>query len=124
MEIYAVLTGDIVKSRQVSERERMMSELKSVLEDVKDKYGGEYDLFRGDSFQLLLPSPRLSVTVALIIRSKLKFSASAVKEKWDARISIGIGPVTYNGEGVKDSDGVAFEWMRFGPVWRIHDNRA
>lgn len=109
MEIYAVLTGDIVKSRQISDRDRMMSELKSVLEYVKEEYGAEYDLFRGDSFQVLLSSPPLSVMVALIIRSKLKFSASAVKEKWDARISIGIGPVSYNGEGVKDSDGVAFE---------------
>ncbi len=109
MTIKAILTGDLVRSRKVRNRKRIMMELKDVLEQTKDIYKAEYDLFRGDSFQLLLNSPIDAVAAAILIRSKLRHSATFSEEEWDARISIGLGDVTYIGESIKDSDGVAFQ---------------
>ena len=108
MDTFAVLTGDIVKSREITPRSRLIDALKETLETVKDAHRAEYDLYRGDSFQLVLPSAPSAALVAVIIRSGLKSRSPKNGETWDARISIGIGDITYRGESVSESDGPAF----------------
>ena len=71
METYAVLTGDIVKSREISSRARLIETLKEALETAKETHHTEYDLYRGDSFQVVVPSAPAAALVAIIIRSKL-----------------------------------------------------
>lgn len=108
METYAVLTGDIVKSRDIAPRAKLITTLKEALDTVKKKHQAEYDLYRGDSFQVVVPSVPAAVMVAIIIRSKLITQSPKKSEMWDARISIGIGEISYKGEKITDSDGPAF----------------
>ena len=108
METYAVLTGDIVKSREISPRAQLIETLKEALETTKETHHAEYDLYRGDSFQVVVPSAPDAALVAIIIRSKLISHSPKSSKTWDARISIGIGGITYRGEKITDSDGPAF----------------
>ena len=108
METYAVLTGDIVKSREISPRAQLIETLKEALETAKETHHAEYDLYRGDSFQVVVPSAPAAALVAIIIRSRLISHSPKSSKTWDARISIGIGGITYRGEKVTDSDGPAF----------------
>ena len=107
METYAVLTGDIVKSREISPRSRLIETLKEALDIAKEPYHAEYALYRGDSFQMVVPSAPAAALVAIIIRSKLKSHSPKTSKPWDARISIGIGGITYRGERITESDGPA-----------------
>ena len=108
METYAVLTGDIVKSREISPRSRLIETLKEALETVREPHHIEYDLYRGDSFQVVVPSAPAAALVAIIIRSKLISHSTKTSKTWDVRISIGIGGITYRGERITESDGPAF----------------
>lgn len=108
MDTYAVLTGDIVKSRDISPRSRLIAVLKEALDTTKERYKADYDLYRGDSFQVVVPSAPAAALVAIVIRSKLKSHARKASETWDARISVGVGEITYHGEDISQSDGPAF----------------
>lgn len=108
MATYAVLTGDIVKSREISPRAQLIETLKEALETTRETHHTEYDVFRGDSFQLVIPSAPDAALVAIIIRSKLISHSPKKSNPWDTRISIGIGEITYRGEKITESDGPAF----------------
>ena len=75
---------------------------------MDDRYRAEYDVYRGDSFQLLVRSAPSAAVVAILIRSKLIACSPKTDQRWDARIAIGIGEMTYRGKGPADSDGPAF----------------
>ncbi len=108
MAIYAVLTGDIVKSRQVALKKKLIETLTEALDTVKEKYQADYILYRGDSFQVVIPAASDAAIAAIIIRSKLISCSPQKKERWDARIAIGLGSISYWGAGITDSDGPAF----------------
>jgi hypothetical protein len=108
MDIYAVLTGDIVRSRHIDSKDKLMNALTEVLDTVKKEHHVEYDLYRGDSFQIVVPSASTAALVAIIIRSKLISCSPKKQERWDARISIGLGTISYRGSKITDSDGPAF----------------
>lgn len=108
METYAVLTGDIVKSRDITPRAQLIETLKEALETAKETYHADYDVYRGDSFQMLIPSAQAAALVAVIIRSKLISRSPKKSNPWDTRIAIGIGGITYRGEKTTESDGPAF----------------
>ncbi len=108
MATYAVLTGDIVKSRHISPRARLIKTLKEALERLKDSHQAEYDIYRGDSFQMVIPSAPAAALAAVIIRSKLLSHSRSKSSTWDTRIAIGIGGITFRGETVSESDGPAF----------------
>lgn len=96
----AVITGDIINSRE-GEIEDWINPLKTVL----DQYGEEpndWEIFRGDSFQLKL-KPELSLWAALHIRTAIKQSAFH-----DVRMAIGIGEQGYNLGKITESNGTAF----------------
>jgi hypothetical protein len=108
METYAVLTGDIVKSREIAARSQLIEVLKEALEAAKEQHHAEYDLYRGDSFQVVVPSAPAAALVAMVIRAKLKSHSPKGSEPWDVRISIGVGEITYRGAKITESDGPAF----------------
>ena len=108
MDTYAVLTGDIVKSREIASRSQLIKTLKEALNIAKELHQADYDLYRGDSFQMVVPSASAAALVAIIIRSKLKSHSTETSKTWDGRISIGIGGITYRGEKITESDGPAF----------------
>jgi hypothetical protein len=97
----AVLTGDIIRSDETPNAV-WNPHLKSAL----GEYGcdpDDWQVYRGDSFQLLLPDAREAFRTALFIRAALRSGADC-----DARIAIGIGDVSYQGDSVLESDGEAF----------------
>jgi len=58
----------------------------------------QWDIFRGDSFQLKLSVPENSLKSALLIRSGLKSIHGFYKLNMDVRISIGIGEEGYKSQ--------------------------
>ena len=65
-------------------------------------------MYRGDSFQIVVDNSEPSLTIAIAIRAKLRASTPEKKEIWDARISVGIGDVSFESDNIVTSDGEAF----------------
>lgn len=101
LSMNAVLTGDIIRSNETPNA-LWSPHLKSAL----GEYGCDPDnwqVYRGDSFQVLLPDARDAFLAALLIRSAVRSGADC-----DARVAIGIGSVSYRADSVLESDGEAF----------------
>jgi hypothetical protein len=93
-EYFAVLTGDIIKSRLLSNNDldAVRSSLLNAVDVVKGwKRGlvkGKPEFFRGDAWQLLLRNPALALRSGVFLRASLLADGKA-----DSRISIGLGKV-------------------------------
>jgi hypothetical protein len=109
--IFAVLSGDVIKSAKLT-----TSELDTVRTTVLQSAGqikqwrrgivqGSAEFFRGDAWQLLLHRPELCLRAAVCVRARLR----AVTNR-DTRIAIGIGPVDQiRPRRISTSTGEAFE---------------
>lgn len=92
--IYAVLTGDLVKSTKLSaeELDRVRVTATQAAGVVRGWREGlvEQDLefFRGDSWQLLLTDPAMALRTAIYLRAVLRSAVDV-----DTRIAIGLGEV-------------------------------
>jgi hypothetical protein len=96
----AVLTGDIVNSRDLDAKlwlKELKEELKSHGVEWKD-----WEVYRGDSFQLKI-APEEALSAAVFVKARIK----KFKEL-DVRIAIGIGEIDYLAERVTESNGSAF----------------
>lgn len=110
---YAILTGDIVGSSKLSpaQRKKLLSELISTSKEIRNIYKDiipfDVDIFRGDSWQLLVTEPKLALRVALLFRSTLKGKMSI--REFDSKIFIGVGTIdSLPGERVSLGNGDAF----------------
>lgn len=145
MNNIAVLTGDIVASRKVTNIDELIDSLKQVFADIKAHKGIEFDveIFRGDSFQAVILNPRDALLFAVLVRIglksktilKLKVNSIPIHKLWDARISIGIGKgvvkpkiIESNGEAFQLS-GLEFDKLKnersklnILTVWEIDNN--
>jgi hypothetical protein len=112
-KIYAVITGDIVKSGKFgTERGKALKTLKDVLNSLNNfkvkSIGGISDIFRGDSFQIVIKEPTLALEIAIYLKAQL-LSKTINGENIDIRTSIGIGEIeSFNDKKVEESDGEAF----------------
>lgn len=97
-----VITGDIVKSREIDNQDIWLSPLKNALQHVSSS-SHFFEIYRGDSFQLELDDYRKSFETAVYIKSCVK----SIKGL-DVRLSIGIGGKSYQGNTVSESSGEAF----------------
>lgn len=108
-----VITGDIVNSTQIMEagyRDELLSTLRQTIKDAnKRKSFGHLSLeiFRGDSFQIRASKLSNVLDVALLVRSAL-IAGSRNKERWDARLGIGIGTEEYQADTLAESNGEAY----------------
>lgn len=96
----AVLTGDIINSRE-SKVPEWLEKLKIVL----CQYGDSpefWEIFRGDTFQLLVPIDK-AFLVALHIKAVIKQTG-----KQDVRIAIGLGEESYHASKITESNGSAY----------------
>ncbi len=126
MNDVAVLTGDLVKSKSIKDGdiEAVITSLKETFNEINRKllsYKATFQIFRGDSFQAIIPKPELALITAIIIRSHLRAFESKYKIEGkksnkpinyvytDARIAIGVGKVSYIGDKVSESQGEAFQ---------------
>lgn len=129
MALYAVINGDIIGSTKMTEkkRARYLGYLKScfnMLEKEKS-FGvlGNFEMYRGDSFQGALSKPEKVLRVALLLRSLSRMhgpaqvkvpnkttttSRNSQGEITDLRLAIGIGSITKLASKLMESDGEAF----------------
>lgn len=110
MELKAVITGDIINFTKLvpAKRQLLIEQTDTLLKTwIKKKTNAE--IFRGDSYQVLLDEVPEAVnkSIQLICWFK-KHSEEASKIQVSTRISIGIGEVSYHGKNVLNSDGEAF----------------
>ena len=119
-KIYAVLTGDLVKSSRltIDKSKSAMERLKKMAVEFAEQHPeaivGGMDTFRHDSWQLLLKQPMLALRTAVFLRAALKMESDA-KTKYDTRISIGIGEVeSVSKRRISDSRGLAFTYSGKG----------
>ena len=112
-KIYAVITGDIVDSSKLKPAE--LKELHAALNDTSDKLTDYFkklvplrvDIFRGDSWQLLVIDPAQSLRIGLFFRAFLRGKMKS--KRVDTRISIGVGSIDIMPEeSVSRGDGEAF----------------
>ena len=62
-----------------------------------------WDIYRGDSFQLLVNNPEDALLTAIKIKASLK----SIKNT-NVRMSVGIGDITYTAPKITESNGTAF----------------
>lgn len=99
-KMVAVITGDIVNSRNVNPKDWL-----PLMKELLDQYGKEpknWEIFRGDSFQLVLEPVR-----ALQAAVHMKAGIKQIKNL-DVRIGIGIGREDYSAAKVSESNGEAY----------------
>jgi hypothetical protein len=115
-----IITGDIVNSRVLRNPEKWLVPLKQVFA-LYGKNPAEWDIFRGDSFQLMIQSPAESFKAAVIIKAVIK----CVKEL-DVRLAIGIGDVSYHAPRIAESNGEAFVFsgVQFENLKRLKQTMA
>lgn len=97
----AILTGDIIHSRNVPDPALWLDPLKETLNRF-GKSPKNWEIFRGDSMQLEV-SPDQALLTALQIKATIK-----TIKNLDIRIAIGIGSKTYEAAGVSESNGEAY----------------
>lgn len=95
----AILTGDIINSRQLPAK-NWLAALKKSLETIADEKA--WEIFRGDSFQI-----QSSVQDALQNAIYLKACIRSVKGV-DVRIGVGIGETQFSATKITESNGEAF----------------
>lgn len=96
----AIITGDIINSKQV-EPEKWIKSLKSTLRQY-GKTPENWEIFRGDSFQLVV-KPEKAILAILHLKSSIKQF-----QNLDVRAGIGIGEIEYRSSRITESNGSAF----------------
>lgn len=102
----AVITGDIMNSRSIKTA-KWQSLFKGVLGHFGKEFS-EWELYRGDSFQLAL-SPKESLLAAIQLKACIKQLAGL-----DIRMCIGIGEMDYRAKKITASTGSAFVYSGEG----------
>ncbi len=107
----AVISADIVASRTLQEQEKWLIPLKNLLATWGER-PKDWELERGDFFQVELANPKEALRKAFEIKALIKQVAPADDSKKlssiDIRMAIGIGEKNYTGESIKESNGPAF----------------
>jgi hypothetical protein len=111
--LYAVITGDVVSfSKLPTEKRQTLNRImKKGSEAVRKAFKGsvplEVDVFRGDSWQLLVSDAALSLRLALFFRAYLR--AAMGTGKFDTRMAIGVGTIDFvPDDRVSKGDGQAY----------------
>lgn len=107
----AVIKGDIINSRRISDPELWLVPLKQLF----DKWGSsplQWELVWGDFFQIELSDPADALSAAFEIKALVKSivpqNSSKKASPIDVRMAIGIGEKTYASDRIAESNGEAF----------------
>jgi hypothetical protein len=110
---YAVLTGDVVGSSKLdaASRRDLPNALKKASAAARSVFKNAVplaaDIFRGDSWQLVVANAELGLRVALFLRAHLRGYSPGLA--LDTRVAIGLGPITFLPQTrVSEGDGPAF----------------
>lgn len=96
----SVITGDLIDSRKQKSKD-WVEGLKKILASFGDS-PPEWEIYRGDEFQIEIKNPEDALLSAILIKAHLK----AIK--LDARMGIGFGDKTHDAEKISESNGSAF----------------
>src|SRR5690606_20796338 len=96
----SIITGDIVNSRKIKP-ENWIDDLKQLL-STKGENPVDWEIYRGDQFQLEIPKPEDALQTAFEIKAFLKTIGVNV------RMSIGVGNKTHRAKKISESNGTAF----------------
>jgi len=98
-KLYAIITGDIVASSLLSSNKRkmlhkvMVDSSKVLQDEFKDAVPMGVDIFRGDSWQIILSKPAKALRLALFYRAILR--AKMESHRFDTRMAIALGHVDF-----------------------------
>jgi len=115
MNKIAVLTGDIVNSQKFTENDNqvLLDSIKAIFVEIAKERDIElpFEMWRGDSFQVIVEKPELAMEIAVLFRAGLRWKTQGDEKKnglWDARIGIGVGDISFRATTVASSNGEAF----------------
>ncbi|WP_158860182.1 transcriptional regulator [Lunatibacter salilacus] len=97
----AVITGDIIGSTKISP-ENWLPVLKAALK-TWGKEPADWEIYRGDSFQLKISNPMQAIEAAVYIKAAIKTILEL-----DVRLGIGLGEINYTAKKITESNGTAF----------------
>ncbi|UZD23418.1 SatD family protein [Algoriphagus halophytocola] len=107
----AILTADIINSRDLENQNLWISPLKNLLRTWGNT-PKQWEIFRGDSFQLEITDPMESLLAALQIKALVKSLPLSTGSKRispiDVRMAIGIGEKNHDADRISESNGEAF----------------
>lgn len=108
--IKGVITGDLVNSTNIASewRQNVVDALNASVTDFVSLTPVRMEMYRGDSFQIIADKPEYALAVAVALRAKLRASTPKNQNIWDARLSIGIGNISFESDSIVTSDGEAF----------------
>jgi hypothetical protein len=98
----SVITGDIINSRGIDKPIRWIKPLKAVLNKL-GKEPRDWEIFRGDSFQLEIRDVHQVLMAAIRIKATIKCTKNL-----DVRMAIGIGEKKYRSQKITQANGEAF----------------
>lgn len=99
----SIITGDIIESRKHTVPDRWIKPLKELLSEM-GRETLDWNIYRGDSFQLRITHPLESFKSALIVKTFLYANSQT-----SVRMAIGIGPGEGSGHIVSESFGPAYQ---------------
>jgi len=107
----AVIKGDIIASRKLTNQEKWLLPLKVLLSSWGDS-PKDWELVWGDFFQIEISNPEEALLKAIEIKALIKKIEPADEAKKistiDVRMSIGIGEKNFSGARISESNGPAF----------------
>lgn len=95
-----ILTADIINSRKLSSK-KWMNDFKQLLNSF-GKSPNDWEIYRGDEFQLEIKNPEDAFLIAFQIKAFFK------SINLDVRMSLGFGDKTYKTKKITESNGSAF----------------
>jgi len=107
----SVITGDIVNSRNLGSPEIWLNPLKNLLNEWGST-PGQWEVFKGDYFQVETGEPLMVLHSALRLKALFKsmevYDRFKRKSSVDVRLAIGIGEKDYSSGRISESTGTAF----------------
>lgn len=114
MKKKGVITGDIIQSTRIKpeNKQQVLDTIRDTVCELEKWTKMKLEIFRGDSFQIIMDEVYEAVRIAILIRAGLQKNTPETSEiKWDARLSLGLGSVDFpQAESVTESDGEAFHY--------------
>lgn len=98
----AVITGDIINSRAKKDSKDWLEPLKKALATLGES-PRQWQIYRGDSFQLRLDKPEFALDIAVWLKAVVRSTKGL-----DVRMAIGIGDMTHKADSILESNGSAF----------------
>lgn len=105
-----IITADVVGSTKIplEKREILPNTLQELAGELQKFSVLKLEMYRGDSFQVVVDSYEKTVLIAVLLRIGLMRKSPDSEYLIDARMSVGIGEVGFESQSVGQSDGEAF----------------